>query len=813
MFATARPAAASVFLVFLVFVIGALGCRGSVSEFPEWTGEGSQRILVEVPPIELGERSKDQMAARLSIDFREELRRLGMDGEADLSSLQVHRYDARTGLGQTFPFFEGARSPYDRPCRFDDDVLPWDYPDRTVRASTLESGRGPAVTRPGGGRIFNREKEPESGYIVWVHDQTEEEPTRYAIYWNVVGKGGSGPSPAPWIGDVDILRRPEAPLGGFSHFSLSAADFNGNGLFDLVAGVEKGDLMWFPNRGRKGHPRFTGARILFDEEGPIDAGWYGSPFIYDWDGDGLPDLLAGTAHNSILWWRNVGSPGEPRLSFMGHVEADGAPLKVPHSPVPEDPTGIFKHDYYNQPWVGDFDGDGIPDILTGGYVTGLIFHYRGRGRDDRGVPILEFVGPLQADGRPIDTIWAAAPTLYDFDGDGRLELITGTWKWSGIHDSPLKVEYLQYYKNAGTRRNPRFERRPFPMEGEFPPGQIARTSLVDWNDNGLPDLLVSDVSGSVRLALNTGSSGSPKWEFQNDSLTVPWGLARMPGVRSLVDSGENGAHVFLAGNAVYRFEGSPHSPELLRLGDTTVDGLPIRHSGPGYGDPYQWNLLWDWDGDGHQDVLSGTQQGNVYFHRNLGRPGRYEFASGIAFKLTSGELLKVGPPVFDNLRDVKNFTDLQGSRIRMAVADFDGDGIQDLAVTETYGNIWIFRNTVAGSTEDLEPGVLVGKLPFRTSLGTFDWNRDGKPDLICGGTVDRPGLLYLNESSPGKLSFTGPLDSLPLPFVFWGAAINAVDWNNDGDEDLLISSEFLLFWAERSFLEHGYRPAHRLDGE
>ena len=44
-------------------------------------------------------------------------------------------------------------------------------------------------------------------------------------------------------------------------------------------------------------------------------------------------------------------------------------------------------------------------------------------------------------------------------------------------------------------------------------------------------------------------------------------------------------------------------------------------------------------------------------------------------------------------------------------------------------------------------------------------------------------------------------------YVFWGASFRPSDWNADGDEDLMIQSEFYAFWAERSFLEHGYSPA------
>jgi hypothetical protein len=42
------------------------------------------------------------------------------------------------------------------------------------------------------------------------------------------------------------------------------------------------------------------------------------------------------------------------------------------------------------------------------------------------------------------------------------------------------------------------------------------------------------------------------------------------------------------------------------------------------------------------------------------------------------------------------------------------------------------------------------------------------------------------------------------PVPYW-LAVNVVDWNGDGDEDVMIASDYLYFnFAERSYLERGY---------
>jgi hypothetical protein len=44
--------------------------------------------------------------------------------------------------------------------------------------------------------------------------------------------------------------------------------------------------------------------------------------------------------------------------------------------------------------------------------------------------------------------------------------------------------------------------------------------------------------------------------------------------------------------------------------------------------------------------------------------------------------------------------------------------------------------------------------------------------------------------------------------------VSAVDWNEDGDVDLLARASYgYLCWYERSFLEHGYAAASVLRAE
>jgi len=789
----------------------ALVTIGAGQAEPQWSGAGKIRLIVEVPPVDLKDRKDDTLVASFPIDFDKVLAEHGQSGSADLSTLQVHQVDA-AGKPVAFPKFVGSRSEYDRPARFDDDALPEKFPASVVRAAQTKDGRSEVVIRNRKARLFNREILPKTGKIVWTHTQTGNAPTKYAIYFDTKPIESSNAwqvSPAPWIGDADVLRRPEGEsLGGWSHFTATAGDFNGDGLADIVAGTEKGNLMWFPNHGKPGEPRFLGCRVFTDENGPLDTGWYGAPFLFDWDNDGLVDLMVGTSGNVMLWWKNVGTKTEPKLSFQSFVKVGDKRLEVPEGPVAEDygKKKTFVRDYYNQPWIGDFTGDGIPDIVTGGYTTGRIWLFKGTGRDAKGVPTLEYVGPVEADGQPIDTTWGAAPSVADFDGDGKLDLVTGSWWWSGIPSDPApgQIEPIMYYR--GTDKG--LTRTPFPSDGEMPDVSIARPSIVDWNNDGLLDLMVSH-GDSVYPHLNVGSKSRPKWKPTREALTIPWGFTRgFEVVAASADVNGDKQPEFLSGKTFFTIRGSPHSPELVRLGQPTVNGKPIVHPGPGYGDPYYNTTLGDWDGDGKADLLWGTQQGNVYLHRNPGNKDKpYDFAEGVLMKTTDGKPIKVGPPVVASKEDASDFTIMQGSRIVFIAEDFDGDKINDLIITETYGNVWLYRNTKQGGTDTFDPPTLLQKLSSRTSFVGVDWNGDGKVDLFSQGTAAEPGALLINETTEGKPALSKPQRPFELPYLFWGPQFGATDWNRDGDRDVMCTAEFFTFFIEQSFLTHGYREA------
>ena len=61
----------------------------------------------------------------------------------------------------------------------------------------------------------------------------------------------------------------------------------------------------------------------------IDVGLIAEPFMVDWDGDGLTDLLVGQfAPGKVSFYKNIGTNQEPEFTFSNYLQADGSDISV-----------------------------------------------------------------------------------------------------------------------------------------------------------------------------------------------------------------------------------------------------------------------------------------------------------------------------------------------------------------------------------------------------------------------------------------------------------------------------------------------------
>jgi hypothetical protein len=152
---------------------------------------------------------------------------------------------------------------------------------------------------------------------------------------------------------------------------MTLVDWYGEGKLDILVGTFDGMMFLRRNVGTRTKPVYAaenewvmvGAKRL-----RVPGGEHASPVIADWDGDGLWDILTGSADGGVYWYRNVGKRGQPKFAppvalvpkheGIGYEEL----LDAGQEPRP----GIR-----SQIAVVDYDGDGKLDILLGDFCTNL----------------------------------------------------------------------------------------------------------------------------------------------------------------------------------------------------------------------------------------------------------------------------------------------------------------------------------------------------------------------------------------------------------------------------------------------------------
>ncbi len=120
----------------------------------------------------------------------------------------------------------------------------------------------------------------------------------------------------------------------------------------------------------------------------------------------------------------------------------------------------------------------------------------------------------------------------------------------------------------------------------------------------------------------------------------------------------------------------------------------------------------------------------------------------------------------------------------VAVADYDGDGWQDVYVSVRDGANRLYRNQGDGSFMDVAPDLGLDYSQDTRTSGWGDINNDGYPDLYLGNNYEAD-LLFINngDGTFSDMTMAYGIDNIQRPY-----SILFSDINNDGWLDLYIAN-------------------------
>jgi hypothetical protein len=425
--------------------------------------------------------------------------------------------------------------------------------------------------------------------------------------------------------------------------------------------------------------------------------------------------------------------------------------------------------------VGDFNGDGKLDIV-------VLY-----GSSDATVGVL--LGNGDGTFKPVLTSTAGAGgtgiSVGDFNGDGKLDV--------AIADDLTNNVEVMLGKGNGS----------FNAPVSYPTGNSPRmVAIADYNGDGHLDLATvnyGDETISVLLGTGTGTFGThmDTATKQQGCISIAAGDLRNKGLIDLVAGCQTlGQVVVLLGNGNGTFKAAkdyavPAGVDIVALGDFNGDGkLDVAVTNGGSG--------------GSVSVLTGTGSGTLKktvtsYGTNFAPIGLavgdfngdgtidlVTADSGSPFGTTIGNisvLLSNGKTLFGGHTDYAvSKASTSGAYSGIAAGDVNGDGNIDLVIPVTFSNqLSILLGTATGKFKPFST-ITLPTSPNAAALG--DFNNDHKNDIAVANFGGSGSISILLNGGSGTFPTNAQYNTGGA-----GYGIATGDFNNDGNLDIVVTGE------------------------
>ena len=490
------------------------------------------------------------------------------------------------------------------------------------------------------------------------------------------------------------------------------------------------------------HERAASWEKLYVETMGAGVGWL------DYDRDGLLDAFfvnSGATPNF--------QPDEPPQPALYRNNGDGTFTDVTAK------TGLLVGPgfFFFGVAAGDYDDDGYPDLYVSGYRGSLLYHNNGDGT---------FTDVTTRAGVGKDAEWATAAGWFDYDRDGRLDLlVTGYVQYDIDRNvvcgdpTPERRAYCHpdsfpgisptLYRNNG---NGTFEDVTARAKLTNPDGKSLAVALADLDGDGWTDVFIANDTQRNFVYFNNGDGTFEDASYFSGAGFSEDGKAEAGMSAAAADVDDDGdidlyvSHLDAELNRLYVNEGG-----RLFVDATIVSGLGATNiMNSAFGARFV-----DADNDGRRDllVINGHIMDNIaIYHAGV----TYAEVKKLYRNVGRGQFVDVSagqPPPFLAPKVGRG----------LAVGDFDNDGFADFLVNNNGEPGQLFRNSGAGGGRWL--GVrLTGDASVRDGTGA-------RLELAAGSRVSYDqaigGRSYCSAQDPRIVFGLGPAAAVDRLEIRW----------------------------------------------
>lgn len=204
----------------------------------------------------------------------------------------------------------------------------------------------------------------------------------------------------------------------------------------------------------------------------------------DWNSDGEWDIISGDREGYLNVFIRT---GDSLTAYLQYQDIHGAIIDIGQN---------------SEPNVFDWNGDGNKDLVIG-IQSNEVRVYLNQTSDTWPMFDNSLYSAVSAGGQRIN-LYRVNPYLFDLNQDGRLDLICGE-----------QNGYVHYFENLGPDTAPEFAAGETLKLANGTPVRWARSAnyagsrcgFGDWNNDALPDFLMSTYEGQLEIYLGWRPTG------------------------------------------------------------------------------------------------------------------------------------------------------------------------------------------------------------------------------------------------------------------------------------------------------------------